>query len=158
VPLESIVRRRDGVDVALFRVPADAVGDVPVLPLHEGPLDSLPDQRAIVVGYPTGLEALMAKADNQIVAELQALAADRTTIIARLAAAHCIAPVITQGIIGNVRETMIEYDAPTTHGGSGGPVFGADGTVVAVNFAIMREFAGLNFGVPIRFGRELLGP
>ena len=36
----------------------------------------------------------------------------------------------------------------TTHGGSGGPVIGLDGRVVAVNSAIIPEFTGSNLGVP----------
>ncbi len=38
----------------------------------------------------------------------------------------------------------------------GGPVFGADGSVIGVNFAITRDFDGSNFGIPVRFARELL--
>ncbi|MGE3172588.1 MAG: trypsin-like peptidase domain-containing protein [Planctomycetota bacterium] len=157
VPIDSIRRRGDDLDVALFRLPADAVAGVPVLPLHDGPLETLPDQRAIVVGYPTGLAALLAKADAAQVQDLRARGADMTTVIRELAAADRISPVITQGTLGNVQERQLVYDAATTHGGSGGPVFGGDGTVIGVNYAILREFAGANFGVPIAFGRELLG-
>ena len=52
--------------------------------------------------------------------------------------------------------TSLIYDAITTSGGSGDPVFGLDGTVIGVNFAIMRDFQGSNFGVPIRYARKLL--
>ena len=38
-----------------------------------------------------------------------------------------------------------------------GCVVPAHGTVIAVNYAILREFSGANFGVPIGFGKELLG-
>ena len=55
-----------------------------------------------------------------------------------------------------MKERRLVYDAETTSGGSGGPVFGPDGTVVGVNFAVTRDFGGSNFGVPIRFVRELL--
>lgn len=156
VPPDSIRRRHDDLDVAAFSLPQEAVAGVPVLPLHQGSLDELPDQRAIVVGYPTGLAALLAKADPQVVAELRQAAADMTAVIDRLAADDRISPLITQGVLGNVQEQMLVYDAPTTHGGSGGPVFGGNGMVVAVNFAILRDFTGANFGVPIRYGRELL--
>lgn len=156
VAIDAIRRRGDDLDVAAFRLPVDAIAGLPVLPLHEGPLNDLPDQRAIVVGYPTGLAALLAKADNALVADLRARQADMTTVIQALADADRISPVLTQGTVGNVQDRMIVYDAPTTHGGSGGPVFGADGTVIAVNYAVLREFTGANFGVPIEFGRELL--
>ena len=46
--------------------------------------------------------------------------------------------------------------AETTSGGSGGPVFSPDGTVIGVNSAITRDFDGSNFGVPIDFASRLL--
>lgn len=156
VAATTIRRRSDSLDVAMFRLPEVDVVGVPVLPLHEGPLADLADQRAIVVGYPTGLAALLAKADTALTNDLRARQADMAEVIRALAAADRISPMITQGTVGNVQDDMIVYDAPTTHGGSGGPVFGGDGTVIAVNYAVLREFAGANFGVPIRFGRELL--
>ncbi len=64
--------------------------------------------------------------------------------------------MITQGALNEVMERRLVYDAETTAGGSGGPVFGPDGTVIGVNFAVTRDFAGSNFGVPIHFARELL--
>lgn len=152
----AIRRRNDDLDVALFTLRADRVEGVPVLPLHEGTLEDLADERAIVVGYPTGLAALLAKADGPVVASLQRAGADMAEVIETLAANGRISPTITQGTIGNVQDRMLVYDAPTTHGGSGGPVFGGDGTVVAVNYAVLREFQGANFGVPIAFGKELL--
>jgi S1-C subfamily serine protease len=79
-----------------------------------------------------------------------------TDAIAALATAGQITPIITQGGISEQKEDMIVYDAATTHGGSGGPVFGGSGTVIAVNFAIQPGFTGANYGVPIRFAQELL--
>jgi len=73
-----------------------------------------------------------------------------------LAAKGAIAPVITQGALNEVRERRLVYDAETTFGGSGGPVFASDGTVIGVNFAVTRDFGGANFGVPIEFARRLL--
>ena len=46
--------------------------------------------------------------------------------------------------------------ANTTHGGSGGPVIGLDGRVVAVNSAIIPEFTGSNLGVPAAEAMRLL--
>jgi serine protease Do len=146
----------DDLDVACFRVPREAVASVPVAPLHEGPIEDLADRRAIVVGYPTGLLALLAKAPPAVAEELRVQRADMARVIDRLAKEDLIRPTITQGVIGNIESNMLVYDASTTHGGSGGPVFGGDGTVIAVNFAILRQFSGANFGVPIRYGKDLL--
>ena len=155
VPVASIARRTDDLDVAVVQVPAEAVAGVPLLPLHEGPVEG-DDQRAIVVGYPTGLAALLARADSHLVDELRSESASMTVAITKLAATGQITPIITQGVVSNVQEQMLVYDASTTHGGSGGPVFDAGGEVIAVNFAILPDFSGANFGVPIRFARELL--
>jgi S1-C subfamily serine protease len=50
------------------------------------------------------------------------------------------------------------FDAPTTHGGSGGPLFNKNGFVVAVEYAVLAKFRGNSFGVPISFALELLSP
>ncbi|MCH7597235.1 MAG: trypsin-like peptidase domain-containing protein [Planctomycetes bacterium] len=110
----------------------------------------------ILLGYPTGLNALLARAEPDLVEEVLSSASDAMSLIRALAARDAIAPVITQGALNEVRPRRLVYDAETTSGGSGGPVFGADGTVIGVNFAITRDFDGSNFGVPIRFARKLL--
>jgi serine protease Do len=155
VPPASVRRRDDDLDVAVVKLPATAVAGVPVLPLCPGTFDG-DDRRAIVVGYPTGLAALLARADSELVASLQRDAANMTRTIAVLAETGQITPTLTQGVISNVQPRVISYDASTTHGGSGGPVFGGSGEVIAVNFAILPDFSGANFGVPIRFARELV--
>ena len=48
------------------------------------------------------------------------------------------------------------YDAETAQGGSGGPVLGLDGRVVAINAAILPEFSGSNLGVPVERAAPLL--
>ena len=114
------------------------------------------DERAIVVGYPTGLAALLARASSGTLERLRSSAANMTDAIQQLAKSGNISPVITQGIVSNAEAHVIAYDAATTSGGSGGPVFSGEGDVIAVNFAIQRNFDGNNLGVPIRFARELL--
>ena len=77
-------------------------------------------------------------------------------IIDGLAEKSAVSPIITRGSLNEVLEHKLVYDAGTTTGGSGGPVFGPDGRVIGVNFAIVVGFAGSNFGVPVRYLRELL--
>jgi serine protease Do len=155
VPPDTIARRTDDLDVAVVRLAPESLQGVPVLPMRDGPPDG-DDQRAFVVGFPTGLSLLLARADEGFVDELRKRSASMADTIVELARTKQIAPTITQGVLGNVQEFKIEYDAVTTHGGSGGPVFDGDAQVIAVNFAIMPDFTGANFGVPIRFARELL--
>ena len=143
----------DEMDVAVLQV---TVQDVPVLPLFSGDVRPMRGGRVVVLGYPTGLNAVLARADPDLVTEVLANATDTTDLIVELARRNAIAPVITQGALNEVREKKLVYDAETTSGGSGGPVFGPDGTVIGVNFAITYDFDGSNFGVPIRFARALV--
>ena len=143
----------DDVDVAALEV---TVRDVPALPLFTGDIRSARGGRVILLGYPTGLNAILARAEPDLVAEVLASATDTASLIAELASRNAISPVITQGALNEVREKRLVYDAETTSGGSGGPVFGPDGTVIGVNFAITRDFDGSNFGIPIEFARKLI--
>ena len=143
----------ENVDLAVLRV---TVENVPVLPLFSGALRSVRGERVIVLGYPTGLNAILARAQPDLVANALANATDTDSLIAELVDMDAISPVITQGALNEVRPRRLVYDAETTSGGSGGPVFGPDGTVIGVNFAITRDFDGSNFGVPIDFARRML--
>lgn len=155
VPVAGIRRRTDDLDVAVVVLDPTQVRDVPVLPMRTVARDT-DDQRAIVVGYPTGLAALLARAENAFVEALRTQQATMTQAIDQLAATGQISPLITQGVVSNIQERMLVYDAPTTHGGSGGPVFDGLGEVIAVNYAILPDYVGANFGVPIRFAQDLL--
>lgn len=155
VAQETIVRRPDDLDVAVFQLQPEEVEGIPVLPLQRRG-GAVGDGRAIVVGYPTGLAALLARADAETLARLRRSAASMSDAIEQLAGAGAISPVITEGIVSNVEEHVVAYDAATTSGGSGGPVFGGDGRVIAVNYAIQRNFDGNNLGVPIVYAQELL--
>jgi len=73
-----------------------------------------------------------------------------------LARRHLIRPVTTQGHIGDVLPDKIVYDAQTTSGGSGGPLFNNEGKVIGINFAMVREFSGSNFAIPVGYGKSLL--
>jgi serine protease Do len=79
-----------------------------------------------------------------------------TQVVSRLAAQHLIRPTTTQGHIGDVLRDKIVYDAATTSGGSGGPLFNREGKVIGVNFAILNNFGGSNLAVPIRYADELV--
>lgn len=156
VPVDpaTVRRRADDVDIAALKLKRAA--GVPVLPLFEGDPQSLRGEHVIVLGYPTGVNALLAKAAPRVVRDVTATASNLTELIAGLARRNAITPVVTQGALNEVLDRQLVYDATTTAGGSGGPVFGAAGTVIGVNFAVLKQFGGSNFGVPIRFAKELL--
>ncbi len=99
---------------------------------------------------------MLARAEPELVSEALSAATNTKELIAELATRRAISPVITQGALNEVRERRLVYDAETMSGGSGGPLFGPDGSVVGVNFAVTRDFGGSNFGVPVHFARRLL--
>ena len=83
---------------------------------------------------------------------------DPKQIVEELSRRHLIRPVVTQGHIGDVLPDKIIYDAQTTSGGSGGPLFNSEGKVIGINFAMVRDFGGSNFAIPVGYGKLLLKP
>lgn len=150
----TFVVRSDRIDVAIIGV--SPVEGVPVLPLFGGDVAELRGDRVVLLGYPTGVNALIAKAGREFYERLATTDWRLTTIIDELVEIRAISPIITQGSLSEILDKQLVYDADTTSGGSGGPLFAMNGAVIGVNFAILPEFSGSNFGVPIRFARELL--
>ena len=149
-------RVSDSADLALLRA---AIGGrrIPVLPLETQRARAVPGQPVIVVGYPTGLEAILAKAETGVVnAILEAHGADSDRVTDALSAKGLIRPSTTQGHIGDITGTDIVFDAPSAQGGSGGPVFNKHGQVIAVEYAVLQKFGGNSFGVPIAYALDLL--
>jgi len=111
----------------------------------------------IVLGYPTGIQALLARVEPTFVEQLLAGGPlDFWELAETLAAGGHIAPLATVGVIGQVTAGSVVYDAETTHGGSGGPVLDLGGSVVAVNAAVLPEFGGSNLGVPAAEAAKLV--
>lgn len=116
-----------------------------------------PGDEVLVVGYPLGVRALVARTDPAFL-ETLAQTADTTfwAVARRLAEEGYMAPLVSRGIVGQVTSSAVVYDAETTSGGSGGPVLSLDGRVVAVNAAILPDFGGSNMGVPAEHGVALM--
>ena len=154
----SLERVSQTADLALLRVPVGK-RSIPVLPMDFGRSAAVPGRPVVLVGYPTGLEAILAKADAAVVQQiLQSTGTNSERVTEALARKGLIRPSTTQGHIGDVTRTDIVFDAPTTEGGSGGPVFSKDGVVIAVEYAVLQRFGGNAFGVPMRHALELLRP
>ena len=153
IDVSTIVTSARGVDIAAFRIPRD---DLPVLPLSLPDPDLYRGSRVVVLGYPTGVNAMMARIERSEAREVLARANTMSEVLAELAKRHLISPIVTQGNLTDVRERRLIHDAATTSGGSGGPVFAPDGAVLGVNFAVTRDFGGSNFCVPAEYVRELL--
>jgi S1-C subfamily serine protease len=132
---------------------ADAVRGLPVLPLAKSP--GAPGQLVTVIGYPMGIAGMVAKSPSGIY-ERMAYRHNDINAASELAALSLIRPSTTCGHLGDVVGDKLIYDAPTAHGGSGGPVFNTKGEVIGVNSAYMDGFSGGTLGVSVDALRPLL--
>jgi len=127
--------------------------------LADGRGSAVSGRPVVLLGYPTALDAILARTGAQTVDSVVAASnGDSKQMMEELARRHLIRPIATQGHIGDVLNDKIVYDAQTTSGGSGGPLFNNEGKVIGINFAVVREFGGSNFAVPVGFGKPLLKP
>ena len=130
----------------------DAVRGLPVLPLAK----SVPaaGELVTVIGYPMGIAGMVAKSPRSIY-EHMAYRHNDITAASELAALSLIRPSATFGHLGDVVGDKLIYDAPTAHGGSGGPVFDSKGEVIGVNSAYIDGFSGGTLGVSVEALRPL---
>jgi S1-C subfamily serine protease len=152
-PVE-LLKASEEADLALLTC-NEVVDDLPYLKLSKRPPQ--PGDEVIVMGYPTGLRAMLAQTGDSFLAELQQ---DDNLgfweVAERLSRARFIRPLASRGIVGQLSEATVVYDADTTHGGSGGPVLDINGEAIAINTAIIPEYGGSNFGLPVAYARRLL--
>ncbi len=150
----ELVRASEDVDLAVLRR-ADAAVPIPGLTLADA--RPAPGDEVIVMGYPTGLRSMLAQSGEDFIEQLQKTEdTGFWSVAARLAENGHIAPLASRGIVSQASAVTIVYDAETTYGGSGGPVLDMNGSVVAVNAAILPEYGGSNLGVPAARVRALL--
>jgi S1-C subfamily serine protease len=145
-------------DLAVLRIEEkgdenNAVRGLPVLPLARK--ISLPGEPVTVIGYPMGIAGMVAKSPTGIYQRL-AFRHNDITAASELAALSLIRPSTTCGHLGDVVGNKLIYDAPTAHGGSGGPVFGSKGEVIGVNSAYIDGFSGGTLGVSVDALRPLI--
>jgi hypothetical protein len=149
-------RHSETVDLALLKIELKD-RKIPILPLDVSGRGAVPGQPVIVVGYPTGIEAILAKTDSGVVKEiLSSQGTNNERVTEALSRKGLIRPSTTQGHIGDVTWTDIVFDAATTQGGSGGPVFNKNGQVIAVEYAMLTKFGGNAYGLPVRYALDLL--
>jgi S1-C subfamily serine protease len=141
-------------DLAVLRTEnSEVVRHLPALPLAKSP--GSPGQLVTVIGYPMGIAGMVAKSPSGIYERL-AYRHNDISAASELAALSLIRPSTTCGHLGDVVGDKLIYDAPTAHGGSGGPVFNAKGEVIGVNSAYMDGFTGGTLGVSVDSLRPLL--
>jgi S1-C subfamily serine protease len=141
-------------DLAVLRMEdSDVVRGLAPLPLAKSP--GSPGELVTVIGYPMGIAGMVAKSPSGIYERL-AYRHNDINAASELAALSLIRPSTTCGHLGDVVGDKLIYDAPTAHGGSGGPVFNAKGEVIGVNSAYMDGFTGGTLGVSVESLRPLL--
>lgn len=143
-------------DVAVLKLEAPTPPNVALLDLDERSEASVSGEPVVLIGYPTGIEGILARAGSDVAQKIADGTQNVNQMVSQLAAQKLIRPTTTQGHIGDVLQDKIVYDAATTSGGSGGPLFNRDGKVIGVNFAILKGFGGSNLAVPARYAKELL--
>lgn len=143
-------------DMALLRCDLRGLR-LPTLPLDRSGRGAVTGQPVVLLGYPAGIEAMLAKADAGVVrAVLESAGTSTARVTEALAERGLIRPSTTQGHVADVTETDVVFDAPTTQGGSGGPLFNRNGIVIGVSYAVLSRFGGNAFAVPIRHALPLL--
>ncbi len=152
VPLK-VEKVSDTVDIALLSFNPEDI-EIPELELDLSGRDAIEGEPVVLLGYPAGMSALYAKSDPEIALEISKL--PFVEAAQELSNRNLIKPIATQGHISDVLNKRIIYDAQTTVGGSGGPLFNNKGKVIAVNYGIFRGFRGANFGVPIKYALKLM--
>jgi S1-C subfamily serine protease len=150
-PLELTVERHaEHADVSLLRVDLGGVR-LPALPLDRTGKGAVTGQAVVLVGFPAGIEAMLAKIDADEARTIVTAAGMSTGRISEaLAARGLVRPSTTQGHIADITETDVVFDAPTTQGGSGGPLLNRNGQVIGVAYAVLSRFGGNSFAVPVR--------
>ncbi len=153
IELRSVqVSKAADLAVARFTEPS-AVADLKPLPLSQQA--AIAGDSVVVVGYPMGTIAMVAKSPQPVYRRLS-YRAEGLSVARELAARSLIRPSATNGHLGDVVGDKLIYDAVTAHGGSGGPVFDSHGRVIAVNAAYLDGFSGSTLGISVNALRPLI--
>jgi serine protease Do len=140
-------------DLAVLQV-EDPIGhQLRPLPLAEA--SPTAGELVTVVGYPMGVLGMVAKSPQAVYDRL-AFRHDDVGAASELAALSLIRPSATYGHLGDVVGEKLVYDAPTAHGGSGGPVFNSHGEVIGINSAYIDGFSGGTLGISVKALQPLI--
>lgn len=142
-------------DLAIVRVDPRGEG-LPVLEL-ETVRDIVVGEPIVVIGYPAGISAILARVEKSVMDELvYGMGLDFLGLADELSRRRLVRPLATQGHITDVLEDRVVFDAQTTIGGSGGPIIDRNGKVIAITYGIFTGFTGSNFAIPAKHVAELL--
>ena len=60
--------------------------------------------------------------------------------------------------MGPIADSRFRQESCERSGGFLGSLFNDQGQVIGINFAMVRDFGGSNFAIPINYGKALLRP
>jgi serine protease Do len=150
------VRISKETDLALLEFDAKGA-KLPVLEFESDPKALSVGRAVLLIGYPAGVESLLARVDAVTLKKIRDLRGNKVvTITEDLSERGLIRPLVTWGHLSEVREHQLTYDALTTSGGSGSPIFNTHGKVIGVNQAMLKSFTGSSFGIPARRAAEFI--
>jgi S1-C subfamily serine protease len=152
----KVDRISERADLATLKLQTPAPPHAALLELDNRSEASVTGDPVVLIGYPTGIDGILARAGTDVTRKVAENAHEVSQIVSQLSAQNLIRPTTTQGHIGDILKDKIVYDAATTSGGSGGPLFNRNGKVIGVNFAILNDFGGSNLAVPVRYADELV--
>ena len=148
--------QRDDLAVCTLDTP-QVPTDIPALPLDHNSDAAAIGKAVVMMGYPSGPERILASLpEDESRSIQQRYGSSLEGLLGQLAERGLIKPLTTQGHITDLDAHRIVYDARTAEGGSGAPLFGQSGRVIAVNFAVFTGLQDSNFAVPINFAAALL--
>jgi S1-C subfamily serine protease len=133
-----------------------AVTDLPALPLAAGQDVPPVGAQVTMMGYPSGPDRLLSLLSDKEAQALQQRSSSLDALLRRLSELNLVKPLTTQGNITDTYKERVVFDAATSAGGSGGPIFGPAGRVVGVSFGVFTENSASNFGVPVASALALL--
>ncbi|HHT9119497.1 MAG TPA: trypsin-like peptidase domain-containing protein [Candidatus Hypogeohydataceae bacterium YC41] len=144
-------------DLALVRF--DPAGEeLPVMELDKAGIVET-GEPVVVIGYPAGISGILARIDKEVVDELvYKRGLGFVDLAMELSNRGLIEPLATQGHVTGTMEDKIVFDAQTTIGGSGGPIFNHKRKVIGITYGIFTGFAGSNFALPAKGALPLLEP
>jgi S1-C subfamily serine protease len=152
----TVVKASATTDLIVLR--GKPLRSAPVLPFDLEGADAVPGRPVVVLGYPAGLQLLLARVAPDLletligrgVTEITDESVDVPALIEKLSRLNQIRPYPTWGRLADKRPHQLAHDAGTSMGGSGGPIFATSGRVIGLSTAVARDFDGAALGVPIR--------